>query len=362
MRLIGPLQGEKEAYKFYSFLQGEKIECSYEPISGKEGTFQFWIAHEDQVDIAVHWLEEFKKNTEDPRFDTEGHPIDTKGIAEENSKGEKESILLRAIRLRQKIRPKMGLTRFIILVCALLYIWNGYQISDIAKEDKDPKQFTLTPLMIELSYDIPTAENREELSKEIFSENKIGNAAVWDGFYGVALGWPHSKDELDAPMFVQLRKGELWRLITPVFLHGSFLHILFNMLWLWMLGRQVEERAKKWQYIAITLIIGIISNTFQYLMSGPLFIGYSGIITGLAGFIWMRQRHAPWEGYPLQRGTIAFLAIFIVGMMALQIVSFFLIRFQIAEFSMNIANTAHITGAIVGIILGRIPLFSKGAV
>ncbi|QVL58012.1 MAG: rhomboid family intramembrane serine protease [Simkaniaceae bacterium] len=365
MRLIGTLKGEKEAFQFYSFLQEEKIECSYEPDSREEDTFQFWVMHEDEVDTAIHWLEEFKKNPEDPRFIVKEHPIDTQGIAEDSSAeegGEKEPLPLRAIRLREKVRPKMPLTRFIVLICALFYIWNGYQMADIAKKDKDPKQYTLTPLMTELSYDMPTAENREELSKEIFSENRIGDDAVWDGFYGVALGWPQSKAELEAPMFVQIRQGEVWRLFTPVFLHGGFLHILFNMLWLWMLGRQVEERTKKWQYIAVTLIIGILSNTFQYLMSGPLFIGYSGIVCGLAGFIWMRQRRAPWEGYPLQKGTIAFLAIFIVGMMLLQLVSFFLIRYQIADFSMNIANTAHISGAITGIVLGRIPLFSKGAV
>lgn len=69
--------------------------------------------------------------------------------------------------------------------------------------------------MTELSYDMPTAENREELSKEIFSENRIGDDAVWDGFYGVALGWPQSKAELEAPMFVQIRQGEVWRLSLP---------------------------------------------------------------------------------------------------------------------------------------------------
>ena len=142
----------------------------------------------------------------------------------------------------------------------------------------------------------------------------------------------------------------------------ELIHILFNMLWLWMLGRQVEERIKKWQYISVSLIIAIASNTAQYLMSGPLFIGYSGVICGLAGFIWMRQRKAPWEGYPLQKGTLIFLAVFILAMMGLQVASFVLIRFNIAEFDMNIANTAHIVGALTGIVLGRISFFSKGAV
>ncbi len=359
MRLLGTLEGEKEALRFYSFLKGEEIDCAYDPIPDREGTYEFWVTHEEQIEPATHWLNEFKKNPSDPRFDVKEHPIDTEGVAEEE---EKEPVQLRAIRMRQRVRARMPLTRLIVIICALLYIWNGYQMADIAKEDPDQKMYTLTPLMQDLSYDIPIAANRAELSKKIFSEDHIGNPAVWDGFYGVALGWPESKGELDAPLFVQIRQGEVWRLITPCFLHGGFLHILFNMLWLWMLGKQVEERTKKWQYLLISLIIGTVSNTAQYLMSGPLFIGYSGIVCGLAGFIWMRQRKAPWEGYPLQRGTLIFLAVFVVGMMALQVVSFLLIRFQVADFSMNIANTAHISGALTGIALGRIPFFSKGGV
>lgn len=363
MRLIGYLKGEKEAFQFVSFLQKEGIPASCEPNSGNDEIFQVWVEYEDDVEKGGHWLEEFQKNGGDSRFDVQEHPIDTKGIATETpEEGGDEPFPIRAMRLRQRLRPKMPLTRFIVFLCALLYIWNGYQMANLRKENEKPEFYTLTPLMTNLSYDIPTAANREELSRELFTEDKVGDDYVWGGVYGIALGWPKSKGELDAPMFVQLRKGEVWRLITPVFLHGSFLHIIFNMLWLWMLGRQVEERTKKWQYILITLIIGITSNTFQYLMSDSLFIGYSGIICGLAGFIWMRQRRAPWEGYPLQKGTIIFLGVFIVGMMVLQLVSFFLIRFHLADFSMNIANTAHIVGAMTGIVLGRIPFFSKGAV
>ncbi len=234
-------------------------------------------------------------------------------------------------------------------------------------------------LNLNLSYDAPSSfallvdffenyqmETPEELDKlpETAKEayQKIDSIPVWTGLYGIVLDWPKTKQDLDAPMFVKLREGEVWRLFTPCLMHGGFLHILFNMLWLWMLGRQIEERIKKWQYLSITIIIGIVSNTLQYLMSGPLFIGYSGIVCGLAGFIWMRQKRAPWEGYPLQRGTIIFLGIFIFGMLALQVASFLLLRFNIQNFPMNIANTAHIAGALTGIVLGRIPIFSKGSV
>lgn len=353
MRLIGTLQAEQEASKFYSFLQQEEIECSYHPT---DGMYQFWVMHEDQIEIALHWLEEFKKNPEDPRFETKKHPIDTEGVAAETKK--EEPIEVKAFRLRKKARSRTPLTQFIILICALLYIWNGSQMRELSKIEKNPEFFSLTPLMINLSYDMPKAPNREALSEKLFAKEQGG---VWDGIYGVLLGWPASKKELAASMFTQIRSGEIWRLITPVFLHGNLLHILFNMLWLWMLGKQVEERIQKWQYITITIIIGVVSNTAQYLMSGPLFIGYSGIICGLAGFIWTRQRRAPWEGYPLQKGTVIFLAVFVIAMLGLQLTSFVLMRFELAKFDMNIANTAHITGALTGILLGRIPLFSKGA-
>ena len=262
MRLIGSLKGEKEAFQFISFLQGEDIPSSCEATPENNEMFHIWVEHEDDIEKAIHWLDEFKKNPQDPRFDLQEHPIDTKGVAANQSDEQEEPLPIRAMRLRQRLRPRMPVTRFIVLVCALLYIWNGYQMANLSKENEKPQFYTLTPLMINLSYDIPSAGSREELSKELFSEDKIGDN-VWDGLYGVVLGWPQSKGELDAPMFVQLREGEVWRLITPVFLHGSFLHILFNMLWLWMLGRQVEERTKKWQYISVSLIIGVVSNTLQ---------------------------------------------------------------------------------------------------
>ena len=76
----------------------------------------------------------------------------------------------------------------------------------------------------------------------------------------------------------------------------------------------------------------------------------------------MRQKKAPWEGYPLEQSTLIFLTVFVLGMAGIQITSFILLRFSIANFSINIANTAHIVGAITGIILGRIPFFSKGTI
>lgn len=94
-------------------------------------------------------------------------------------------------------------------------------------------------------------------------------------------------------------------------------------------------------------------------MSGPFFIGYSGIITALAGFIWMRERLAPWEGYPLNRGTIYFLLFFILAILGLQVAAFFIQVLTTYDFAPNIANTAHISGAVIGALLGRRKFFAQ---
>ena len=377
MRLIGTIQGEKEAYQFSSFLKEEEIEYSCEPDISEENTFRFWVMDEDQLEVASHWLEEFKKSPGDPRFETKAHPIDTQGVSAGQS--EKREDFVRKIHTQKLRRQRMPLTRLMVVLCVILFFWNQQQSKALPQKSAEVGFETLTPLFIHLAYDAPSVlsqlveffkhypmQTKEELeqapeeAKEVYQ--KINTTPVWEGLYHVLLDWPQAKEELYAPMFIKLREGEVWRLFTPCLIHGSFLHILFNMMWLWMLGGQLEERLKKWQYLVITLIIGVVSNTVQYLMSGPFFIGYSGIVCGLVGFIWMRQRRAPWEGYPLPRSSTVFLGVFVLGMWSLQLISFVLLRFHLAEFSLNIANSAHIAGAISGMILGSIPLFSKESV
>jgi GlpG protein len=162
-------------------------------------------------------------------------------------------------------------------------------------------------------------------------------------------------------LFGKIREGQVWRLVTPVFLHKDLLHILFNMLWVWYLGRPIEERIGPWRFGLLMLLCAIGSNTVQYLMSGPLFVGYSGVVTGMAGFIWVREKLAPWEGYPLTKGTIMFLLVFIMAISVLQAISFLLSHFVGIHFLIGIANSAHIGGAVIGVLLGRLSFFAREA-
>lgn len=76
-----------------------------------------------------------------------------------------------------------------------------------------------------------------------------------------------------------------WRLITYMFIHGSFLHILFNMLWLWWMGRSVEEtvgpRTFSVIYFGAGILGGLLDSVFALVFGSVLVIGASGAVTGI---------------------------------------------------------------------------------
>ncbi len=222
----------------------------------------------------------------------------------------------------------MRLTVFLIALCGIVFFWNSVQHTH-----------GLTFIDQALLYDtIPG----------------------WQGIYSwVLLHLTHHDTSVaEGPLFSQILHGQVWRLFSPAILHRDFLHLAFNMLWLWVLGRPIEERLGATRTVVLMLVIAGVSNTAQYLMSGPLFLGYSGVALGLAGFTWAREKLAPWEGYPLQRSTVLFLVVYILALLGLQVASLVFLWLGNIPFSPNIANTAHIAGALTGLWLGRLKFFA----
>ncbi len=189
---------------------------------------------------------------------------------------------------------------------------------------------------------------------------KIKETPVWQGIYSILLDKDDQTMESklkEVPLFEKIRQGQIWRLFTPALLHADIFHLFFNMLWLIVLGKQIEQHLTSARYILFLLIVGIFSNTMQYLTSGPNFIGFSGVLCGMLTFIWARQTHAPWEGYQLNRMTYLFMMIFITGMALMQFISFFLDKSFGLNVSLNIANTAHLSGAFLGWLMWEIKFF-----
>ena len=78
-------------------------------------------------------------------------------------------------------------------------------------------------------------------------------------------------------------EGELWRLFTPMILHGSILHIVFNMYALHILGPRLERYYGHWRFLALYLISGFGGNVFSMMFTEAPSLGSSTAIFGLIG-------------------------------------------------------------------------------
>jgi GlpG protein len=328
MRLIGYVKGEYEAERFSSYLKKQGIDSKFEPSMNsqtKEISYGCWILDEDQIQEALGYFAQFQQNPLDSQYDP---PLVIKPLEREIPPA--------------AAQKKHFFTMFIVALCTFIFFMNYLQEKEI-----DTKGFVMTPIQTALFYDFP----------EIV-EKKLG--PYWHGFYDwMIVKWNHQNlQEVDGPWFIQIRKGEVWRLFSPAVLHTEFFHIFFNMIWLWILSRPIEEKIGMGKIGLLSLILAVFSNTVQYLIGGPLFLGYSGVVMGLAGFTYMRQKIAPWEGYPLDRMTFLFLILFVSVMFVLSLVSFVLQMFASIAFVPSIANAAHLSGGFLGLLLGRLRFFS----
>lgn len=148
------------------------------------------------------------------------------------------------------------------------------------------------------------------------------------------------------PVAYNVVHGQLWRFITPIFLHFSVFHILFNGLWLWELGRRVEALVGGWGLLKLVFVIALLSNTAQYVWQGAsLFGGMSGVIYGLLGYIWWRHRLSPHPYLDIPPGIIVFMLVWLVVCMT-GAVSWFA--------DVQIANGAHVGGLLVGVGFGAL--------
>lgn len=77
--------------------------------------------------------------------------------------------------------------------------------------------------------------------------------------------------------------GEYWRLFTAMFLHADVMHLLFNMLALYIFGRDIEHIFGRKNFTFIYLLSGLAGSSMSYLLSNSISVGASGAIFGLMG-------------------------------------------------------------------------------
>jgi membrane associated rhomboid family serine protease len=163
--------------------------------------------------------------------------------------------------------------------------------------------------------------------------------------------WLFRYDGLYANLALSLhgiRQGAFWQPLTYMFLHGSFIHILFNMLTLYFLGPETERTMGSKHFLAMYLISGLLGGLgWLWLSAHPVAVcvGASGAIFGvMAAFATL---------FPRRQLTVLIMMIFPVTLPAWQLVAgLSLIQFLLLTggAASNIAYAAHLAGAFAGFL------------
>ena len=147
-----------------------------------------------------------------------------------------------------------------------------------------------------------------------------------------------------------LINNEWWRLITPTFLHFSMTHLVFNCLWIYILGSRIEKLDGLSVFLFIFILTGILSNAGQFFWTQQyLFGGLSGAVYGLLGYCFIIELDGRHSRYGLPEALYLFMFIWLlVGFTGV---------LSVFGFG-NVANTAHLVGMIAGFIIGLITKYS----
>ncbi|MFC4700687.1 rhomboid family intramembrane serine protease GlpG [Glaciecola siphonariae] len=129
-----------------------------------------------------------------------------------------------------------------------------------------------------------------------------------------------------------------WRLFGPNFLHFSATHIIFNLIWWWIFGSQLERVFGTFWLVVLFVVSSLFANIAQLLVSGPNFGGMSGVVYALFGFVWWTGWLRPRWGISIPNGFVVFLLVWLaIGYSGVLFV--------------DMANEAHAFGLISGCLL-----------
>ncbi|CZQ83178.1 Hypothetical protein Tpal_409 [Trichococcus palustris] len=130
--------------------------------------------------------------------------------------------------------------------------------------------------------------------------------------------------------------GEVWRLITPIFIHIGFTHLLVNSITLYYLGTQMEIIYGSLRFALIYLLSGLMGNIMSFAFSDAVSAGASTSLFGLFAAAIVLGRAYP-HNYAIQQ-------------MARNFTVLIVLNFAVGFFSSAIDNFGHLGGALGGVL------------
>ncbi len=154
-----------------------------------------------------------------------------------------------------------------------------------------------------------------------------------------AIGLPIFDELAFHPTLAQFTDWQAWRYVTPAFIHFSVVHLVFNLLWWWYLGGQIEQRLGSGKLFILLIVGAALPNIAEFFASGPRFGGLSGVVYALLGYSWLRTRLQPDCGLAMPPALMGFMLVWLVlGFLDM--------------LGTPTANMAHLVGLLVGLAQG----------
>ena len=333
------------AQKLHAWLAVNQIDARCKQVDDK---WEIWVLDEDQLLAAQELAATFNTNPDDPQFAT----VLNKAKKIEAEKGKlqrvrrKEANKLERQQQRDSGQPTKSLTRSIIILCSVLF---G---ASLVFETSDGN-FIHESLGVVRTTSI-NESYRERIIYLQQSENLAADAAKTR--VDTMLNSSYNSLRLE-----DIKRGQVWRMVTPIFLHAagaslsSFLHILFNMYWLFALGIGLERQFGAGNFVLLILFTGVISILLPAIapedgifgltaLGGSKVVGFSGVIYGIIGFGWIKMKMQP------HLGTIipSFVFIFMMIWLGIGLVS------PEGGFFGAISHLAHAAGLLAGMAFGYV--------
>jgi len=304
MRRIGTLSSEQDARNFSDYLFTLKIDTQ---VSQGNGAWDIWLLDEDRLEQGRSELEAFRAAPRDPKY------VAAAQAASQQRDAELAAVLTAArqqIDLRERWERPVWLQMPVTFVLGALCL-AATLFSQFGKNEG------LTALLQIQSITITEVVN-DQVQIEVPNQS-----------------------------FYDIRQGEVWRLVTPIFLHMSPMHFIGNIMMLFLLGGMTERERGSWRFLLGVLLIAVISNIAQYVIDGPRFGGASGVVYGLFGYVWLTGYTQPSSGLQISRES----TIIMVGWL-------FLCTTGLVG---PVANVAHFAGLGVGLLIAGSELLIRRA-
>jgi GlpG protein len=322
MRQLTVLQDEAAARRLAAWLLVQKIDARAD---AEDKGWAIWVMDEDQLAAAKKHLDEFKLDPQHARYRSAQTQAATLEREEQlkRERAQKNTVDMSRRWGKTGAAPttqSMPIVLTLIGISVLVFVLTNWG------EQEGPG----LRAMLQFSSGI-----------ELFRDGRGPGTEIWKN----------------------IRGGEVWRLITPMFIHFSIMHILFNMMVMYDFGGQIESRLKSGWFLLLVILLAAISCTAQVLVDSTLeqttlfprvgnFGGMSGVNYGLFGFIFMRAYVLQDRDYIMRPGTSFFLFAWLVLCFAS--------NYGIIQLGLgSVANTAHVSGMLAGMAIGYLPQLRK---